>query len=67
MEELGDLSAPIKLCLCELNVLEEAFGDKMERVRRPESEPVHRAAVQDAREVPEAGVEVGRERGHGKN
>ena len=39
----------------------------MKRVRRPEGEPVDGAAVQDAGEVPDAGVEVGRECGHGEN
>ena len=67
VEELRDLGATIKFSLRKLNVLEEAFGDKMEGIRRPEIEPVYSASVQDAWEVLEAGVEVWRECGHDKH
>ena len=48
MEVFRHLNAPCQLLRRELNLLEEGFGDKVEGIWRPGSEPVDIATVEDA-------------------
>ena len=67
MEIFWHIDTSQQLLLGQLNILQEALWHKVQGIRGPVSEPVDSAAVQQAREVPEGGAQVGRGCVHGQH